>query len=136
MYELLNRDRMNPANAAEAGRRAQPLRWNEKLAAIARAHSRDMIRRGYFDHVDPDGRSPGDRMRAAGIDWRESGENIAIGPTVAQAEASLMNEPRFQQNHRWNILNSKYTEVGIGIARGPGGEYYITQDFIESAAVR
>lgn len=136
MFDLINRDRMNPANAAEAGGRLRPLRWNAKLAAVALAHSRDMIRRGYFDHVGPDGRSPGDRMRAAGLDWEESGENIAIGRTVAQAEASLMNEPRYQQNHRWNILNLKYTDVGVGIVLGRDGEYYITQDFMERVGGR
>jgi uncharacterized protein YkwD len=136
MFELINRDRMNPANDAEAGGRLRPLRWNAKLAAVARAHSLDMIRRGYFDHVDPAGRSPGDRIRAAGLDWAEAGENMAIAPTVGQGEASLMNEPRYQQNHRWNILNSKYTDVGVGIVAGPHGEYYITQDFMESAGGR
>jgi uncharacterized protein YkwD len=129
MYELINRDRLNPA---DSGGRLQLLRWNEKLAAVARAHSLDMIRRRYFDHVDPDGRSPGGRMSSAGIIWRAEGENIAIAASVAAAETGFMNEPRFQQNHRWNILNSEYTDVGVGIVRAPNGEYYVTQDFIES----
>jgi uncharacterized protein YkwD len=131
MYGLINRDRLNPANAGETGR-AQPLRWNEKLAAIARAHSRDMIQRGYFDHVDPDGRSAGDRLRAAGISWQSVGENIAMYNNVPEAETAFMSEPRFQHNHRWNILNSKYTDVGIGIVQGRDGHYYITQEFMQN----
>jgi uncharacterized protein YkwD len=43
VWALVNRDRRDPENSAETGGRAQPLRWNEKLAAVARAHSRDMI---------------------------------------------------------------------------------------------
>jgi uncharacterized protein YkwD len=132
-YELINRDRLN---AAQAGGSLRPLRWNEKLAAVARAHSRDMIRRGYFDHVGPDGRSVGDRLRAAGIDWRAAGENIAMARTIPQAEAEFMREPRSQYNHRWNILDSNYTDVGVGIARAPDGQYYITEDFMRSASGR
>ncbi|HEV2491554.1 MAG TPA: CAP domain-containing protein [Terriglobia bacterium] len=132
MYDLMNHDRLNPSNAGEAGGRAQALRWNPRLAAIARAHSRDMIQRGYFDHVDPDGKSAGDRLRAAGVPWQSVGENIAMDDSVADAESAFMSEPRFQHNHRWNILNSKYTEVGVGIVRGPDGHYYITQEFMQN----
>jgi uncharacterized protein YkwD len=131
MFAMINADRLDRANAAEGGGSLRPLRWNEKLAALARAHSRDMIRQGYFDHVDPEGRSPGDRMREAGIHWVAEGENIAVAGSAAEAEAEFMNEPRFQHNHRWNILNRRYTDVGVGVVRGPDGRYYVTQEFME-----
>ena len=60
MWALVNRERLDPATSAETGGRAQPLRWNEKLAAVARAHSRDMLEQRYFDHVDPAGQDPFD----------------------------------------------------------------------------
>jgi hypothetical protein len=50
---------------------------------------------------------------------------------VVQGERLFMSEPKFQQNHRGNILNTSYTHVGVGIARGPDGSLYITQDFAE-----
>jgi uncharacterized protein YkwD len=130
MWALVNRERLDPANSAETGGRAQPLQWNEKLAAVARAHSRDMIEQRYFDHVDRQGRTLAARINAAGIPWRGLGENIALNGTVPGAEAAFMNEPRFQNNHRGNILNANYTEVGIGIVPGPNGSLYITQDFV------
>jgi uncharacterized protein YkwD len=129
MWALVNRERLDPATSAETGGRAQPLKWNEKLAAVARAHSRDMIEQRYFDHVDPQGRTLVARINAAGIHWRAVGENIALNGTVPGAEAAFMNEPRFQSNHRGNILNANFTEVGIGIVQGPKGSLYITQDF-------
>lgn len=128
MFALLNRDR------SSAG--APPLRWNAKLAAVAQAHSRDMLRRDYFAHIGPNGKSVGERLVAAGIDWQAVGENIAIAPTISQAEADFMSEPRHQQNHRWNILNSGYTEVGVGIVEDANGEFYITQDFMKPPSVR
>jgi uncharacterized protein YkwD len=130
MWALVNRDRLDPATSAETGGRAQSLRWNEKLAALARAHSRDMLEQRYFGHVDREGRTPAARIDAAGIPWRALGENIAVNGTVPGAEAAFMNEPRFQKNHRANILNEKYTDVGIGIVQGPNGSLYITQDFV------
>jgi uncharacterized protein YkwD len=136
MVELLNLHRSDPANAAETGGRAGALRWNETLAAVARAHSRDMLVQGYFDHVDPQGKSPGARINMAGIQWQAYGENIAQVSTMEQAEAAFMNEPRFAKNHRGNILNPTYTDVGVGIVEGRDGQLYITQDFIETPTVR
>lgn len=43
-----------------------------------------------------------------------------------------MSEPRFQPEQRSNILETKYTDVGIGIVRARDGSYYISQHFITS----
>jgi uncharacterized protein YkwD len=130
MWALVNHERLDPETSAETGGRALPLRWNENLAAVARVHSRNMLEQGFFDHVDPEGRTLSTRINEAGIPWRAAGENIAIDGTVLGAEAAFMNEPRFQRNHRSNILNANYTDVGIGIVRGPDGSLYVTQDFV------
>jgi len=130
MLELINRDRLNPANQPETHGRALPLRWNEGLAAVARAHSRDMLARGFFAHVNPDGASPAARVTAASFAWQAEGENIAIYSSVPGAQAAFMHEPRFQDNHRANILNPRYSEVGVGIVQGPDGMYHITQEFV------
>ena len=132
MLDLVNRARLDPANAAETGGHALPLKWNASLAAVAREHSRDMLMRGYFGHNDPDGRTPGMRVKAAGIAWQATGENIAAFDSVEGAETAFMNEPRFAHNHRANILSPKFTEIGIGIVRSRSGRYYITQEFIEA----
>ena len=129
MWGLVNGDRADPANASETKGRASPLRWNDKLAEVARAHSLDMLNQGYFAHEDAQGRSVAGRVEAAGMQWQFVGENIAIHTTVSGAEAAFMNEPRFSQNHRANILNPAFTDIGIGIVQGPGGRLYITEDF-------
>lgn len=125
MFALINRDRRTAGLC--------PVRWNAKLAAVARAHSRDMIRRGYYSHVGPDGRTVGGRLAVAGIDWQAVGENIAIVPTISDAESEFMSEPAGLENHRWNILDPSYTEVGVGIARDLKGDLYVTQDFMRPA---
>jgi uncharacterized protein YkwD len=136
MWVLINQDRLGPETFAETGGRAQPLKWNETLAAVARAHSLDMLEQRFFSHVDPDGTTFSMRINKAGIPWQEAGENIAIYETTSGAEAAFMNEPRFQHNHRANILNPSYTDVGIGIVKGPDGSLYITQDFVAAPPTR
>jgi uncharacterized protein YkwD len=132
MVELVNRERADPGNTSETNGRARPLRWNDTLAAVARAHSLDMLNQGYFSHQDPLGRSVAKRVEAAGMEWQAVGENIAIYGSVAGAEEAFMNEPRFTKNHRANILDPDFTEVGIGIVQAPNGSLYITQDFYTS----
>ena len=134
MWAIVNRDRLDPATFAETRGRAEPLKWNDRLAAVARAHSRKMIKQQFFNHVDPDGKTPLDRINKAGILWQAYGENIALHETVKGAQAAFMSEPRFKKNHRSNILNTMYTEVGIGIAQAPNGSLYVTQDFIKVPA--
>ena len=102
------------------------LKVNTKLVALAERYAQDMINRGYFSHYDPEGRSPFDRMQQAGIMYRTAGENLAINSSVAAAEKAFMNS----SGHRANILNSTYTEVGIGVKYAANGQVYVVQEFI------
>lgn len=100
------------------------LRVDPRLRAAARAHSADMHRNHYFDHNAPDGRTPWDRIKAAGY-TTPGAENIAEGYATAQAVLQgWMDSP----GHRANILNCSLKAVGIGVEFGPGGPWW-TQDF-------
>jgi uncharacterized protein YkwD len=131
MWTLINRDRSDVTCEQETKGRARPLQWDARLATLARAHSEEMARNHFFAHTGIDGSEPSMRVSRAGIRWRATGENIAKVETVADAEAAFMNEPKFQPNHRGNILNPDYTHVGVGVARGANGMLYITQEFAE-----
>ncbi|WP_018686869.1 CAP domain-containing protein [Actinokineospora enzanensis] len=111
------------ARRAEAG--CKPLRWNDKLATAAREHSQDMAVNNYFDHTSLDGRSPFDRMAAAGYP-HGGGENIAAGQTTPDAVmTSWMNSA----GHRANILNCSFVDIGVGMYRGGSYRVYWTQAF-------
>ena len=113
---LVNKER------AKQGCRA--LTADSRLTKAAQGHSADMARRGFFDHTNPDGKDPGDRITAAGYRWSTYGENIAKGqPTPASVMKSWMNSP----GHRANILNCKFAEIGVGVVKS-GGPYW-TQVF-------
>ena len=131
MWELINRDRADRSYTSETDGRALALQWDDRLAAVARMHSEEMARNGFFSHEGADGSSPARRVSMAGIKWLSTGENIANCSGINEAESRFMNEPKFQQNHRWNILNVKYTHVGVGIAQAPDGSLYITQEFAQ-----
>ena len=53
-------------NATRQDHGLPTLRSSARLNAAADAHSADMVARGYFAHVTPEGRSVADRVRATG----------------------------------------------------------------------
>lgn len=110
---LLNRERT---------RRGLPaLRENSLLSAASLEHSQDMVRRDYFDHTTPDGRTVGTRLRALGYARgvsASSGENIAYGFGVKSTPASIVRIWMDSPPHRADILRPTFTEIGIGIAMG------------------
>lgn len=99
---------------AEHGRPA--VRAESHLDEAAQRHAEDMLRRGFYDHLDPEGSTPGQRARAAGYEgWRGVAENIAKGPfTPEEVVHRWMNS----SGHRRNILDRGATELGIGVAFG------------------
>lgn len=91
--------------------------FDSRLSAAARAHSIDMVARGYFSHVSPEGSSPSDRARAAGYPGG-AGENIAAS---SQGTAiSVFRAWRGSPGHNANILGA-YLATGIGVAPGFAG---------------
>ena len=98
------------------------LRAKKALRVAASRHAADMVRRGYFSHVSPDGHDLAYRLRRAKFRLNgAAGENIASGTEdLASAAGTLvawMNSPP----HRANLLEPAFTMVGIGVARGGPG---------------
>jgi uncharacterized protein YkwD/uncharacterized membrane protein required for colicin V production len=117
MLSLLNHERTS--------RGIRALTMNQKSRALARDYSEEMFANGYFSHIDPSGKNPFDRMKAAGISFTSAGENLALAPSLTLAEQGLMKSP----GHRANILNPAYHTVGIGIINGGTYGLMITEDF-------
>src|SRR3954463_14551192 len=63
VHGLINKERTNVKRSV--------LQWDERLAQIARVHSADMVRRAFFDHINPDGADPTARGKRAGYDCRK-----------------------------------------------------------------
>ncbi|MCL5407513.1 MAG: CvpA family protein [Patescibacteria group bacterium] len=104
-----------------------PLKLDLTIRTVARFHSIDMAKNGYFSHVDLASKTPADRMTEGGVNYWLAGENIALAPTEELAEIGFMNSPK----HRDNILDPKYGRIGVGIIDiGVYGKM-VTQNFAE-----
>jgi uncharacterized protein YkwD len=117
MLKMVNEER------AKAG--LKPLRADPEQTRVARNHSQDMFKRGYFAHENPDGQDPFDRMRASNVQFRAAGENLALAQTLEIAHTNLMNSP----GHRANILNPSFGRLGIGVLDGGYYGLMISQEF-------
>lgn len=120
------------------------LTLDNKLAAVARGHSMDMLKRQYVAHVSPEGISAARRIDQNGINYVACGENIGIYygegahtlRAVKEIHDAFMNQPRSMTNHRGNLLNPIWTHLGIGIAFNPDGSLVATQNFISAPTTR
>ena len=99
-----------------------------------------MTGRGYFDHDNPEGLGPSERIGKAGYNcWKGSHYGVAENKTIELVSSSLdrmvdgavqswLNSP----GHRTNLLGKQYDRTGIGASFGTWRGYkavYVTQVF-------
>lgn len=114
-------------NQERTSRGLPALSINPIARVAARSYSTRMLADGLFAHIDSDGKSPFDRLRAVGAQFNAAGENLALAPTLESAHQGLMNSPA----HRANILSKDFKRIGIGIIdAGPYG-LMVTQEFTD-----
>lgn len=89
---------------------------NAQLTAAAKAKAQDMFAKQYFEHVSPSGVDPGNLVKANGYEYIITGENLILGNFKDEQEVVQlwMNSP----GHRANILNSRFTEIGVALVKG------------------
>jgi uncharacterized protein YkwD len=116
MFTLINRAR------TDAG--LTPLSRDGMLSLVASEHSKDMACRDFFNHINPDGQNPGDRVQEAGEayapPWRWIAENIGTRATAREQ----FDEWMASEGHRSNILDSRVDEMGIGLIHINEGSRY------------
>ncbi|MGA5821045.1 sigma-70 family RNA polymerase sigma factor [Kitasatospora sp. NPDC094028] len=111
-------------NAERAKAGCAPLRIDPRLHSAAQKHTDDMVARGFFDHVNPDGARADARITAAGYRWSQWGENLDRGPS---APAVVFSHWMDGGIHQSNMLDCGFKDVGVGVATTPSGTYW-TQD--------
>ena len=116
IVELVNEER------AKAGLNALTLKADVTEAAQVRAVECETL----FSHTRPNGTSFVTALKEAGVSYRGAGENIAWGQkTPEQVMEGWMNSA----GHRANILNEKYTSIGVGYYQSAAGVNYWSQLF-------
>lgn len=92
-----------------------PLELNFALNQAAQSKAEDMVINNYFSHTSPDGRKPWNFVDRSAYEYLLVGENLAMNFLgAADAHAALMASP----SHQKNILNPKYTHVGLAVVEG------------------
>ncbi len=107
----------------------QTLTPNPLLEKAAQLKANDMAEKGYFSHNTPDGKTPWYWFDLAGYKYAAAGENLAVNFIDSKDVTNAwLNSPL----HRANILNGRYTEIGIATAKGTykGKEViFVVQEF-------
>jgi uncharacterized protein YkwD len=120
LLELINKER--------AKKELPPLRPNPLLFKAARDHAANMARQEKMEH-ELDGKTAGQRILATGYDYGRAAENLAIAEGPGVPLAKIVADWMKSKIHRDNVLDTKVSETGLGIAKNDKGEVYYTQVF-------
>lgn len=102
-------------NQERAKQGLQPLTLSSKLTDLAEMKAEDMASKNYFSHTSPTYGTPFQMLQQYGVSYKSAGENIAAGQKSAE---EVMKAWMNSSGHRANILNSSYTEIGVGYYGG------------------
>ncbi len=92
-----------------------PLKENSLLDAAAQQKANDMVANNYFAHESPTGVTPWHWFDAVGYKYIFAGENLAANFVNSEdVVTGWMNSP----GHRANILDTRFTEIGMATAQG------------------
>lgn len=92
-----------------------PLNSNSLLNNAARQKAYDMLSKNYWSHYAPDGTSPWSFFDKNGYKYRFAGENLAKNfSTSSGVVAGWL----ASQGHKENLLNDKYTDMGMAVVEG------------------
>jgi uncharacterized protein YkwD len=116
-------------NAERAKHGCGPLTADPNLLVSAGGHAEDMVDRHFFDHTNPDGEDPFERMRDAGFHGSSMAENIAMGYSSAKAVVAGWMD---SSGHRRNILNCDYNRLGVGYDPGQIEEGYASGSWVQN----
>ena len=106
-------------NKERAAAGLNPLTINESAMSAALVRAKEI--RQSFSHTRPNGSSFSTALKEQGVSYRGSGENIAYGQ---RSPEEVMKAWMNSSGHRANILNEKYTSIGVGCYEQNGTLYW------------
>ena len=114
-------------NATRTAQHRVPLERDGALDRVARAHSRDMARRGYLSHTTPEGLDPVERLARGGVTgFALAAENVGMTDRP-DPNREILEAWMASAIHRKNLLAPAFNVTGIGVAAAGDGTLYYTQ---------
>jgi len=107
-------------NSERTSRGIRAVTVSSDLVAVARRWSAQMASNGSISH------DPNLSNEVSG--WTQLGDNVGRGPDVVSIHDAFMNSAE----HRGNILDPAYTQVGVGVFAA-GDTLYVTEIFVRRA---
>jgi uncharacterized protein YkwD len=108
-----------------------PFVWDADFCRMARQHSEELARLGYFSHADRNGLRLRERARAVGIThYTVLGENIAYNLGYDDPGAFAVERWMLSAGHRANILYTGFKAMAVGTFVAADGSVFLTQTFI------
>ena len=106
---------VDEANQSRSANGLPGLQEDPLLDAAAQAKANDMVANNYFAHTSPAGLTPWYWFAQVGYNFDYAGENLAVNFSDSEDVTNAwMNSPE----HRANILDANYTEIGMATAQG------------------
>jgi uncharacterized protein YkwD len=115
-------------NAARATEELPALAASDTLDRSAGEQARAMLEAHVLAHDAGEG-GPAERLRRLGVSITSAGENVAHEMSLARAHRALWWSP----SHRGNLLDPRFHELGVGVARDPDGSLWICELFADFA---
>lgn len=107
---------LNQTNDKRASNQEPSLTIDPQLTKAAQDKANDMVAHNYWAHTAPDGKTPWTFIEKSGYQYQAAGENLAYGfSNATDTITGWMNSTE----HRANILNASYENVGFGVAQAP-----------------
>jgi uncharacterized protein YkwD len=125
--DLLNKERTE--------KKLPALRPHPLLFKAARAHAKNMAKQRKMEHV-LDGKKPAQRVEATGYNWGKVSENIARAEDGEPPLTAIVKDWMESKTHRENLLDSKVSETGLGLARNDKAEIYYVQVFARPRGIK
>lgn len=115
MTEIITQQILKMVNTDRLDNNMAPLVINSALSYAAQDKAEDMIAFNYFDHKSLDGKMPWDWIDRGEYSYLLVGENLAMNFSSAEAAHNALMQ---SESHKKNILNNKYTDIGLAVISG------------------
>ncbi len=115
---------LDRTNSLRSSVGVRPLNEHDTLTRKAEAWAQHMAKTGNLSHSNlSDGLS--------GLSWRALGENVGYSSPTTDTLKTIHNLFVKSAPHRANLVNSRFTHMGVGVAKDARGRVWVAEVFAQ-----